>query len=79
MEEGERGEQFAGEVECPRSEEAEEQERRDVGALMDEGAEGLEHQREPEGNGEGEPGDGEGVVGKRKGRLRTENRIFNHG
>jgi hypothetical protein len=45
---------------------------------MDEGAEGLEHQREPEGNGEGEPGDDKGVVAKRKGRRETEHRIFNH-
>ena len=79
LEEGERGEEFAGEEECPRGEQAEEQQRRDVGALMDEGAEGEKHQGQPEGNGEGEPGDGDGVVAKRMGRRGTEHRIFNHG
>jgi hypothetical protein len=70
LEEGEGDEESAREEERPGGEEAEEEEGDDVGALVEQGAEGVEHERQPEGEREGEPGEGEGVAGE--GERRTE-------
>jgi hypothetical protein len=64
LQEGEGDPEAAGEEECPGGEEAEEEERDDVGALVEQGAEGVEHERQPEGERKGEPREGEGVAGE---------------